>query len=60
VPPPAADPDEAAPAPIRIHIGRIDVRATIAAPQPPSSRLAPQAPRLSLDDYLRTKNGGVR
>ena len=43
---------------IRVTIGRIDVRAVPppAPPQPPP----PPAPGLSLDDYLKERNGGER
>jgi hypothetical protein len=41
---------------IRVTIGRIDVRA-VSAPAPPARRQAPSAPKLSLDEYLRSRNG---
>ncbi|MEP7343058.1 MAG: hypothetical protein ABI977_35350 [Acidobacteriota bacterium] len=50
--------DQAAPV-IRVTIGRIDVRAVTQAP-PPARRATPPAPKLSLEDYLRSRNGGKR
>lgn len=44
---------------IRVTIGRIDVRA-VSPPQPPAQETAPAAPRMSLDDYLKSSNGGRR
>jgi len=41
---------------IRVTIGRIDVRA-VNAPAPPARRQTPSAPKLSLDEYLRSRNG---
>jgi hypothetical protein len=43
---------------IRVTIGRVEVRT--APPPPPAEPLAPPAPRLSLDDYLRSHNGRAR
>jgi hypothetical protein len=49
-------PTETNPA-IQVKIGRVEVRA--AAPASPPSRGAPQpAPKLSLDEYLKQRNGG--
>ena len=49
---------DSAPAPtIRVTIGRIDVRANIVAPTP-SPRVAPSAPKLSLDEYLKSQRRG--
>ncbi|HXI26413.1 MAG TPA: hypothetical protein VNG71_21345 [Pyrinomonadaceae bacterium] len=45
----AADPT------IRVTIGRVEVRATLASSQPRVTR--PPAPKLSLDDYLRSRGG---
>jgi hypothetical protein len=42
---------------VRIHIGRIDVRAITQAPAQPASKPAPAQPRLTLDDYLRQREG---
>ncbi|OAN38269.1 hypothetical protein A6A03_05105 [Chloroflexus islandicus] len=54
---PAAPPH---PPRITVTIGRVEVRAV--PPPPPSSRPRPQppAPRLSLDEYLRRREGGTR
>lgn len=49
----SADPTPREPDVVHVHIGRVEVRATVPAPQP--SRTAPRAPRpapLSLDRYL--------
>lgn len=40
---------------VRIHIGRIEVRAITPAPAQPASKPAPAQPRLTLDDYLRQR-----
>jgi hypothetical protein len=51
---------EPLPAPtIHVTIGRIEVRATPAPASAPPSRPKP-APTMSLDDYLRQRNGGSR
>ncbi len=42
---------------VRIHIGRIDVRAVPPAPTQPASKPAPAQPRLTLEDYLRQREG---
>lgn len=42
---------------IRVTIGRIDVRA-IASPTPPRQAPKPNIPKLSLEDYLKSRNGG--
>lgn len=52
-----ADPSSSE-ATIRVTIGRIDVRA-VPPPTPPQRRVERQAPRLSLDDYLRSQSGGA-
>jgi hypothetical protein len=44
-----------APNPIRVTIGRIDLRATLPSP-PPSQRAVRPAPKRSLDDYLRSRS----
>ena len=44
---------------VHIHIGRIDVRA-VTPSQNPVTRVVPQKPRLSLDDYLRQRDEGER
>lgn len=50
--------DQAAPV-IRVTIGRIDVRAVTQA-APPARRATPPAPKLTLEEYLRSRNGGKR
>ncbi len=45
---------------IRITIGRVDVRAVVKADAPRPARSEPQGPRLSLEDYLRMRDGGSR
>lgn len=49
-----------APAPVQITIGRVEVRAASGAPERAPRPTGPAAPRLSLDDYLRQRNTGVR
>jgi translation initiation factor IF-2 len=47
-----------APPPIRISIGRIEVRAVLLAPPPPPAPVAaPAAPLVTLDAYLRERTG---
>ncbi|MDE2300841.1 MAG: hypothetical protein KGK18_22085, partial [Burkholderiales bacterium] len=48
-----------APVPVQISIGRVEVRAVQAPPELPRAG-GPAAPRLSLDAYLRQRNGAVR
>jgi len=59
-PPDPKPPRSAAPAPpVRVHIGRLEVRATLQ--EPPRPRLAaerPQQHELSLGDYLRGRKSG--
>jgi len=43
---------------IRVTIGRIEVRA-VSPPAPPPRRTKQPAPKMSLDDYLRARNGGT-
>lgn len=43
-------PEAAAPATVRVTIGRVDVRAIV--PEKPAGRKPRQAPRMSLDEYL--------
>jgi hypothetical protein len=43
---------------IRVTIGRIEVRA-VSPPSPPPRRTKQPAPEMSLDDYLRARNGGT-
>jgi hypothetical protein len=42
---------------VRIHIGRIDVRAVMQSPNQATTKSAPAQPRLTLDDYLRQREG---
>ena len=42
---------------IQIHIGRIEVRAIMTPPAPPVAKAAPAQPRMTLDDYLRQREG---
>lgn len=44
---------------IKVTIGRIEVRA-IMPPAPREKKTAPPAPRMSLDDYLKSHSGGRR
>lgn len=56
--PARTEPSAPEPAPvIRVTIGRIEVRAIQQLP-PPVPREAPRTPTLSLDDYLRRRQGG--
>lgn len=60
--PRAVGPEPSEPA-IRVSIGRIEVRAiTPPPPTPPAQRTTPvrPGPALSLDDYLKQRNGGQR
>jgi len=43
---------------VQITIGRVEVRAVAAAERPPMRAGKSTAPRLTLDDYLRQRNGG--
>jgi hypothetical protein len=52
------EPVKPEPAVIRVTIGRIEVRATTPPTPIPQQRAKQSAPRLSLDDYLRSRNGG--
>ena len=56
-----AAPEPPAPT-IRVAIGRIEVRAIMPPPATPTRQTAPTTPRpeLSLDDYLKQRNGGQR
>lgn len=45
---------------VRVNIGRIDVRAVIAEPMKQRKMNAPTAPTLSLEDYMKQRNGGLR
>jgi hypothetical protein len=45
---------------VRVTIGRIDVRATLPPPAPPSKSAARPAPKLTLDGYLKERKEGAR
>jgi hypothetical protein len=45
---------------VRVTIGRVDVRATFAAPPPAPRPPAERKPGLSLEDYLKARAGGGR
>lgn len=50
--------DRVADAPtIQVTIGRVEIRATV-APTPPTRKISTQSPVMSLDEYLRQRNGG--
>ena len=59
--PRVAAPEPPAPT-IRVAIGRIEVRAITPPPTPPAQRTTPArpSPALSLDEYLKQRNGGQR
>jgi hypothetical protein len=42
---------------VQIHIGRIEVRAVMPPPVQPVMKSAPAQPRMSLEDYLRQREG---
>jgi hypothetical protein len=44
---------------IRVSIGRVEVRATVAPAASVTKRAAPAAPALSLSDYLQRRKGGT-
>jgi hypothetical protein len=52
----AANKGETAASTIRVTIGRVDVRA-VTASTPPPRRETPPAPKLSLEEYLRSRSG---
>lgn len=52
--------DSASAPTIRVTIGRIEVRAVHTPPPPQSKRATMPAPQVSLEDYLRKRNGGSR
>ena len=54
---PREESNRAEPSVVRIHIGRIDVRAITPPPPQPASKPAPAQPRMTLDDYLRQREG---
>lgn len=45
---------------VKVTIGRIDVRAVMQQTPSPQRRAEPTKPRLSLDDYLKQRGGGLR
>jgi hypothetical protein len=48
----------ASPPTIQVTIGRIEVRAVMPSPPPARQRSAPSTPKLSLQDYLKSRSGG--
>ena len=48
---------EPEPSVVQIHIGRIEVRAIVPPPAQPVTKPAPAQPRMSLEDYLRQREG---
>jgi hypothetical protein len=56
----AARNDASSPRPIHITIGRVEVRAVHPPPEPVPRRPAPVSPKISLEDYLKQRNGGRR
>jgi hypothetical protein len=53
--------DPSSPRAIHITIGRIEVRAVHPPPEPlPQQRPAPASPKISLDEYLKQRNGARR
>lgn len=57
----APAPHSAAPAPVQVSIGRIEIRAATTAGTPTTgTRRQTNAPRLGLDDYLRQRHGSGR
>lgn len=45
---------------VHVTIGRLEIRAVTSPPATSVERPTPNAPKLSLDDYLRHSNGGAR
>lgn len=45
---------------VRVSIGRVELRAEFRAPPAPARPVARTAPRLSLEDYMRTRAEGTR
>ena len=52
--------DSSSPRAIHITIGRIEVRAVHPPPEPVVQRPRPASPKISLDEYLKQRNGGRR
>jgi hypothetical protein len=48
---------EVEPSVVRIHIGRIEVRAIVPPAVKPAAKVTPPQPRMTLDDYLRQREG---
>jgi hypothetical protein len=49
-----------APPTVHVTIGRLEVRASSPPAAPRPRAVAPQAPKLGLDEYLRARSGGAR
>jgi hypothetical protein len=45
---------------VRVTIGRIEVRAVTPPAPPPRQAVRPPVPKLTLDDYLKSRNEGAR
>jgi hypothetical protein len=57
--PPSIAPPAPEPSPVRVHIGRLEVRAAFPeTPVPERTRERPRPPELSLGDYLRGRRAG--
>jgi len=54
---PREESNHAEPPVVQIHIGRIEVRAITPSPSQPASKPAPAQPRMTLEDYLRQREG---
>jgi hypothetical protein len=48
---------EAEPPAVRIHIGRIEVRAILPPAAQPTAKVVPAQPRMTLEEYLRQREG---
>ncbi len=59
VQPPGPGPAAPPPQVIHVTIGRIEVRAAAAPTAPEPRRTSPAQPRVTLEDYLRRRNGGI-
>jgi hypothetical protein len=55
---PGATPEP--PPTIQVHIGRVEVRAIMSPAPPPRPKPPRRGPTLSLDEYLKQRNGGQR
>jgi len=47
------------PPPVQVSIGRVEVHAAVAPAPPRTPPRAPSKPAMSLDDYLRRRDGGA-